>query len=123
MASKDDAQIIAIEEHYFDQELAAHFEGRNDIKAPPIRERLDDLGDLRLKEMDEAGIDVQVLSHGAPSTQRLDPENRRPSGALGQRQALRPPFKPSPTALPASPRYPRPIPRPPPMSSSGPSPS
>jgi 2,3-dihydroxybenzoate decarboxylase len=37
-----------------------------------IRERLDDLGALRLKEMDEAGIDVQVLSHGAPSTQRLD---------------------------------------------------
>jgi len=33
---------------------------------------LDDLGDLRLKEMDEAGIDVQVISHGAPSTQRLD---------------------------------------------------
>src|SRR6266478_3940309 len=24
--------------------------------------------------MDEAGIDVQVISHGAPSTQRLDPE-------------------------------------------------
>src|SRR5438093_3164443 len=23
--------------------------------------------------MDEAGIDVQVISHGAPSTQRLDP--------------------------------------------------
>src|SRR5207244_4436386 len=33
---------------------------------------LDDLGELRLKEMDEAGIDIQVLSHGAPSTQRMD---------------------------------------------------
>jgi hypothetical protein len=24
--------------------------------------------------MDEVGIDVQVISHGGPSTQRLDPE-------------------------------------------------
>jgi predicted TIM-barrel fold metal-dependent hydrolase len=33
--------------------------------------RLYDLGELRLKEMDEAGIDVQILSHGAPSAQKL----------------------------------------------------
>ena len=33
--------------------------------------RLHDLGELRLKEMDEAGIDMQVLSHGAPSMQKL----------------------------------------------------
>jgi 2,3-dihydroxybenzoate decarboxylase len=26
---------------------------------------------MRLKEMDEAGVDIQVLSHGAPSAQRL----------------------------------------------------
>jgi 2,3-dihydroxybenzoate decarboxylase len=29
------------------------------------------MGELRLKEMDEAGVDIQVLSHGAPSTQKL----------------------------------------------------
>ena len=34
-------------------------------------ERLFDYGELRLAEMDAAGIDVQVLSHGAPATQRL----------------------------------------------------
>ena len=33
--------------------------------------QLHDLGALRLKEMDDAGIDIQVLSHGAPSTQKL----------------------------------------------------
>ncbi len=33
--------------------------------------RLHDFGALRIKEMDEAGIDIQVLSHGAPSTQKL----------------------------------------------------
>jgi 2,3-dihydroxybenzoate decarboxylase len=35
------------------------------------------MGELRLKEMDEAGIDVQVLSHGAPGTQKLDPETSK----------------------------------------------
>src|SRR6185503_20263404 len=43
-----------------------------EMKNPALRDRLHDLGALRIKEMDEAGIDVQVLSHGAPGTQRLD---------------------------------------------------
>ncbi|MFL5271383.1 MAG: sigma 54-interacting transcriptional regulator, partial [Anaeromyxobacteraceae bacterium] len=42
------------------------------VRLPALRERLEDVGGLRLKEMDEAGIDVQVLSHAAPATQRLD---------------------------------------------------
>jgi len=33
--------------------------------------RLLDLGALRIKEMDEAGIDIQVLSHGAPAAQKI----------------------------------------------------
>ena len=65
--------VIALEEHYYDPELAATFDGPEG-RAPETRRRLDDLGELRLKEMDEAGIDVQVISHGAPSTQRLDAE-------------------------------------------------
>jgi predicted TIM-barrel fold metal-dependent hydrolase len=65
--------VIALEEHYYDRELVATFDGPEG-RAPETRRRLDDLGDLRLKEMDEAGIDVQVISHGAPSTQRLDAE-------------------------------------------------
>jgi predicted TIM-barrel fold metal-dependent hydrolase len=65
--------VIALEEHYYDRELVATFDGPEG-RAPETRRRLDDLGDLRIKEMDEAGIDVQVISHGAPSTQRLDVE-------------------------------------------------
>jgi predicted TIM-barrel fold metal-dependent hydrolase len=65
--------VIALEEHYYDPELAATFDGPEG-RAPEIRRRLDDLGELRLKEMDEAGIDIQIISHGAPSTQRLAPE-------------------------------------------------
>lgn len=73
MASDSKPFVIALEEHYYDPEVAATFDGPEG-RAPEIRRRLDDLGELRLKEMDEAGIDVQVLSHGAPSTQRLDPD-------------------------------------------------
>src|SRR5438034_4367098 len=70
MAPEGKPFVIALEEHYYDSELAATFDGPEG-RAPEIRRRLDDLGELRLKEMDEAGIDMQVLSHGAPSAQKL----------------------------------------------------
>jgi 2,3-dihydroxybenzoate decarboxylase len=68
---KPNCPIIAIEEHYWDRELAKHFTGPEAGRGNETDERLFDLGALRLKEMDECGIDVQVLSHGAPSTQKL----------------------------------------------------
>ncbi|MGC2520980.1 MAG: amidohydrolase family protein [Burkholderiales bacterium] len=77
MATKSKPLVIALEEHYWDAEVAKHFRGGGD-QPPGLRRRLDDLGALRLKEMDEAGIDVQVLSHGAPATQRLDAETAVP---------------------------------------------
>jgi 2,3-dihydroxybenzoate decarboxylase len=73
MATKRGQQVIAIEEHYWDPELEALF-ARGDGGPSALRDKLEDLGALRLKEMDDAGIDIQVLSHGAPSTQRLDAE-------------------------------------------------
>jgi 2,3-dihydroxybenzoate decarboxylase len=68
------AKVIALEEHYFDPEVTRHFPASEGPEARPgaLRERLYDLAELRIREMDEAGIDVQVLSHGAPATQRLD---------------------------------------------------
>jgi 2,3-dihydroxybenzoate decarboxylase len=72
-------KIIALEEHYWDPEVATHFKERGpEMRIPALQERLFDLGALRIKEMDEAGIDLQVLSHGAPATQRLDPETAVP---------------------------------------------
>src|SRR5688500_17905050 len=72
-------QVIALEEHYFDPEVTKHFkEGGPAARLPALRERLFDVGELRLKEMDEAGIDIQVLSHGAPATQRMDAETAVP---------------------------------------------
>jgi 2,3-dihydroxybenzoate decarboxylase len=68
-------RVIAIEEHYWDKEVAATFGPIDAMRgAPSIVERLYDYGALRIKEMDEAGIDVQVLSHGAPATQRGEPD-------------------------------------------------
>jgi len=74
MATTGGSKVIAIEEHYFDTELAALFSGRDVRTPPPIREKMNDLGAIRLKDMDAAGIDLQVLSHGAPSLQKLDAE-------------------------------------------------
>ncbi|HZE60551.1 MAG TPA: amidohydrolase family protein [Burkholderiales bacterium] len=69
-------QVIALEEHYLDPEIARHWkEGGPEARPGPLRERLEDVGALRIREMDEAGIDIQVLSHSAPATQRLDAES------------------------------------------------
>jgi predicted TIM-barrel fold metal-dependent hydrolase len=63
MAAK--SYVIALEEHYQDTELRQH-------TGDSIAERLEDLGTLRLREMDEAGIDLQVLSHANPGLQGVD---------------------------------------------------
>src|SRR5712691_10084323 len=71
MLPKPKCPVIAIEEHYWDAELASHFTGIEAGRPGETQRRLEDLGALRLKEMDDAGIDVQVLSHGAPGAQKL----------------------------------------------------
>src|SRR5258708_30651712 len=71
MFNKPNCPVIAIEEHYWDAELAKTFTGLEATRPGPQSDRLYDLGALRLKEMDECGIDMQVLSHGAPSAQKL----------------------------------------------------
>jgi predicted TIM-barrel fold metal-dependent hydrolase len=71
MLHKPKCPVIAIEEHYWDAEMAAHFTGVEAGRPGETQRRLNDLGALRLKEMDDAGIDIQVLSHGAPSAQKI----------------------------------------------------
>ena len=68
-------QVIALEEHFQDPQLGGLYGPRDANAAAHVRERLESLGELRLKEMDEAGIDVQVISHSAPSVQKLDAES------------------------------------------------
>jgi 2,3-dihydroxybenzoate decarboxylase len=71
MLQKPSCPVIALEEHYWDKELAERFPASDAVRDPGTLERLYDLGELRLREMDEAGVDMQVLSHGAPSAQKL----------------------------------------------------
>jgi predicted TIM-barrel fold metal-dependent hydrolase len=75
MASTSKIPVIALEEHYWDAELISNIEGAEGTRSPDLLARLHDLGEIRIREMDEAGIDIQVLSHGAPSGQKL-PEDR-----------------------------------------------
>ena len=57
--------VIAIEEHYSDPAVTAR--GTGPVRAvATLESRLNDLGEVRLSEMDSAGIDLQVISH-APS--------------------------------------------------------
>ena len=69
MDSVNKPRVVAIEEHYWDREVAVDFGPQG---GPGVVERLYDCGELRIQEMDEAGVDFQVLSHGPPATQRGD---------------------------------------------------
>ena len=72
MAEPRPRRVIALEEHYSDPEIEARI---GVAESSEVRARLDDVGALRLQAMDEAGIDLQILSHRAPSTQRMDAES------------------------------------------------
>jgi uncharacterized protein len=74
-------RLITLEEHY----RAPVLKSVGSLPDPPpdsplarIQAKLDDLGDQRLADMDAGGIDVQVLSHGAPGTEQLEPEQAIP---------------------------------------------
>jgi predicted TIM-barrel fold metal-dependent hydrolase len=63
--------VIALEEHFQHPDVAATYGPLDANRAPPLVQRLEDLGALRIKEMDEAGIDIQVISHTAPAMQKM----------------------------------------------------
>jgi predicted TIM-barrel fold metal-dependent hydrolase len=72
-------KLIAIEEHFLTPEVqdawssvAGGDDGTMGLNAGPAGERLADLGEARLRLMDETGVDVQVLSLTAPGLNNLD---------------------------------------------------
>ncbi|MDB3860561.1 amidohydrolase family protein [Paracoccaceae bacterium] len=66
-------KIIAVEEHFMHPSLSNHL-GHAAQQPDQIKERLFDFSDIRISEMDSAGIDVQILSHQSPGSQRLKNE-------------------------------------------------
>ncbi len=109
MFSKPHCPVIAIEEHYWDEELEKTYTGSEAGRPGEQYKRLHDFTGIRLQEMDEAGIDVQVISHGAPSTQKLPDDKaaaltRRVNDRLHRAVAANPQrfaaFAALPTAVP-----------------------
>jgi predicted TIM-barrel fold metal-dependent hydrolase len=68
-------RIIAIEEHFISPTMAERYTGHHKLSSfMHSTRRLEDLGDARVREMDEAGIDVQVISHLQPGPQIFEPD-------------------------------------------------
>src|SRR5262249_61068425 len=82
MFKKPHCPVIAIEEHYWDDELEKTFTGGEAGRGGEQNKRLKDPGALRPKKKDEAGTHSQVLSHRAPTTQKATP---RPPPAAARR--------------------------------------
>ena len=74
-------QIVALEEHFVVPELLAAWsripESQRDPVSgfgdDPLAQRLRDVGDRRVADMDDQGVDVQVLSLNTPGVQNLGP--------------------------------------------------
>lgn len=75
-------KLIAIEEHFLTKAVKDEWGKYSDKDDPTqklnfgdIENRLEEIGDTRLKLMDETGIDVQVLSLTSPSLHNLGSES------------------------------------------------
>ena len=70
-------RVISLEDHFWTADIARAIGAlRNPDAASgtPLEADLADLGERRLAAMDEAGIDLQVISHTTPGVQHLDPD-------------------------------------------------
>jgi len=71
-AAKSPTRIIALEEAFIHPKLRELYPNEYLKSLAPVLERLSDVGPERIRRMDAAGIDLQVLSHIQPGVQMLD---------------------------------------------------
>ena len=69
---KSVARIIALEEHFLHPKLRELYSASWVRLLDMIKGRLTDVGPERIRRMDAAGIDLQVLSHVQPGVQTLE---------------------------------------------------
>ena len=67
-------RVIALEEHFWVPALRDRFTGYHRVGAHQPTPKLDDLGPLRIADMDASGVDLQILSHTQPGPQVFDAE-------------------------------------------------
>ncbi|WP_158811857.1 amidohydrolase family protein [Beijerinckia sp. L45] len=61
--------VVSLEEHYWDERCLGPISLAASAGSLEIGRRLANVGEERIQSMDEAGIDMQVLSHTGPSAQ------------------------------------------------------
>jgi len=69
-AAMPEPKVIAIEEHFTSPKL-------RELVAPrpgPVQDKLNEMAGVRIREMDEAGIDIAVLSENSPAANNLAPD-------------------------------------------------
>jgi predicted TIM-barrel fold metal-dependent hydrolase len=65
-------RVIALEEAFLHPELWRLFPSVLQERYAPVKERLGDVGPERIRRMEAAGIDMQVLSHVQPGVQFIE---------------------------------------------------
>ena len=82
-------KLIALEEHFLDAKVAAMLDDVDRALLSPARvPGLDELGDARIRAMDEAGIAMQVLSHTKPGVQEIADLEHATSLAMASNDGL-----------------------------------
>lgn len=82
-------KLIALEEHFLHAQVAAMLDEVDQALLSPARvPGLDELGDARIRVMDEAGIAVQVLSHTKPGVQEIADAQQATALAAGANDYL-----------------------------------
>jgi predicted TIM-barrel fold metal-dependent hydrolase len=72
MATKTFSRVIALEEAFLHPKLWDLFPADYQRQLAPVKESLLEVGSKRIRNMDAAGIDLQVLSHVQPGVQMLN---------------------------------------------------
>jgi hypothetical protein len=67
-----DQRVIAIEEHYYDPNVISHYTGVDARTGGFVKDSLLEVGDKRIKSMDDTGVCVHSLGRWGTVRQYLD---------------------------------------------------